>query len=100
METLRFILDLSQDLPLTVDLWLTNGHAAELAQLALSSHRWVAAAFEGELSALQDLSSVQGRLPLLTSLNLWSYEHSPAGLEAFAVAPQLVELQIEASPKV
>ncbi|KAJ7314196.1 hypothetical protein DFH08DRAFT_716870, partial [Mycena albidolilacea] len=97
LEILQTIMDRSGNLPLTIEIQTHPGHALELARLAQSSERWVTVAFIGAVIHLRPISSVQGRLPLLKSLELRSWGTQRLALEAFAVAPRLTELRISGS---
>ncbi|KAJ7226388.1 hypothetical protein C8J57DRAFT_1585676 [Mycena rebaudengoi] len=97
LEILQTIMDRSGNLPLTIEIQTHPGHTLELARLAQSSERWVTVSFIGAVSHLRHISSVQGRLPLLKSLELRSWGTKRLALEAFAVAPRLTELRIGGS---
>jgi hypothetical protein len=92
-------MDRSGSLPLTIEIETHPGHTLELARLAQSSERWVTVSFIGAVIHLRPISSVQGRLPLLKSLELQSWGIERLALGAFAVAPRLTELRIAGSIK-
>ncbi|KAJ7724979.1 hypothetical protein DFH07DRAFT_946264 [Mycena maculata] len=94
LEILQTIMDRSGNLPLTIEIETHPGHTLELAPLAQSSERWETVSFTGAVIYLRPISSVQGRLPLLKSLELRSWGTERLALGAFAVAPRLTELRI------
>ncbi|KAJ7496392.1 hypothetical protein FB451DRAFT_1549556 [Mycena latifolia] len=98
MQRLRVALNRAQLAPLTIRVGGGGPcHPQALQLLVQSAPRWRAASFTLDCAELKNLSGVQGRLPVLQSLNLQGLNEDPAILaevaQYFAHAPHLRRLE-------